>query len=491
MVGADNGSRMDGGSIFAVGLGRARRQRSAILAGLALLALLAGLAAAIVLSRDQARSQIQSNFALRSASSARFASTYLAEQAERQNKAATSFLATRRASARNFQTIAATLNSSAAVLLDGSGKVLDAYPSAPGLRGRAIASGYPDLRAAEHGRVAVSEVISSPVTANTATAIAVPYSTAAGRRVLSADYTANGLALDALVGHTISYRQHEVYIVDASERLVAASPMTDAVTLAQASPELARAAAHATHGPVAVPGAPSTFTSAPVPGTSWRLLIAVPDKKLYGSIAGTARYLPWLVLALVGVLGGLLIALFARSLADRARLTTLSATMRRTAQTDSLTGLYNRRALTEQLTRAAARARRHEEPLSVLMIDLDRFKQTNDSFGHEAGDEVLCTVADCLREALRIDDVYGRWGGDEFLVALPVTDEAGANVSAERLREAAAAVDLTSIGLPDGVPLSIGVATGTHTSPIELIRQADLALYRVKASRHTDALASR
>jgi diguanylate cyclase (GGDEF)-like protein len=165
--------------------------------------------------------------------------------------------------------------------------------------------------------------------------------------------------------------------------------------------------------------------------------------------------------------------------------------MRRTAQTDSLTGLYNRRALTEHLTRASARARRHDEPLSVLMIDLDRFKQTNDTFGHEAGDQVLCTVADCMREALRVEDVYGRWGGDEFLVALPLTDVEGAEVSAARLRRAAASVDLESIGLEHGVPLSIGVACGTHTSPIELIREADLALYRAKADGRSRVPASR
>jgi diguanylate cyclase (GGDEF)-like protein len=379
--------------------------------------------------------------------------------------------------------VAATLSSSAAVLLDGSGRVLEAFPSDLALRRQAIASEYGHLAAAERGRIAVSDIISSPVTAAPVTAVAVPFATSAGRRVLSADYTASGLALDALVEHTISYPEHGVYLVDSSQRIVAASPMTEAVTLAQADPQLARAVAAGTHGTVSGATTPTTFTSAPVAGTSWRLLIAVANKRLYASIAGSQQLVPWLVLGLVTVLGALLVALFTRSLADRARLTRLSATMRRTAQTDSLTGLYNRRALTEQLTRASARARRHEEPLSVLMIDLDRFKQTNDTFGHAAGDQVLCTVADCLRDVLRIDDVYGRWGGDEFLVALPVTGAEGAQVTAARLREAAAAVKLAGVGLPDGVPLSIGAATGTHTTPIELIRQADLDLYREKATR--------
>jgi diguanylate cyclase (GGDEF)-like protein len=213
------------------------------------------------------------------------------------------------------------------------------------------------------------------------------------------------------------------------------------------------------------------------------MVIAVPDSRLFASIDGWTRYVPWLIFALVTLLGALILVLCAHLLADRARLRALSGVMERTAQTDSLTDLYNRRALTEQLTRAAARARRHEEPLSVLMIDLDRFKQTNDSFGHEAGDQVLCTIADCLREVLRADDVYGRWGGDEFLVVLPKTDGEGAGATAARLRAAAAQIDLHAIGLPEGVSLSVGVATGTQTGPHELVREADLELYRAKAAR--------
>jgi diguanylate cyclase (GGDEF)-like protein len=469
-------------SIFTLGLGHVRRSRATALACVTLILLLGTLATAIVLSREQAKSQIESSFALRGTASARFAANYLSEQSSRTRRAAREFLAGPTVSSRDFALVAATLNSSTALLLDRSGRVLASFPRLPALHGQRIAAGYAHLLQAERGAVTTSDVISTPGTNAALTAVAVPYPTAKGRRVISAYYSASGLALDALVAHTISYPEHNVYLVDSAERLVASSPKTSAATLAQADPVLARSLAHASRGRVKGATTASTFTTAAVPGTSWRLAIEVPNKRLFASIAGATRFVPWLVFALVTVIGSLLVALFARSLADRERLTKLSATMRRTAQTDSLTGLYNRRALTEHMTRAAARARRHDEPLSVLMIDLDRFKQTNDSFGHEAGDQVLCTVADCMREALRVDDVYGRWGGDEFLVALPVTDGAGAKATAERLRKAAASVDLASIGLEHGVPLSIGVATGTHTSPIELIRQADLALYRAKAA---------
>jgi diguanylate cyclase (GGDEF)-like protein len=468
-------------SAYAIGIAHARRSWATALAGIALVLLLGSLVTAIVLTQQQAKSHLLATFGLRGTSSATFVSTYLDSQASREQQTARDFLASPRVSRHSFAVVVQALGSDAAVLLDETGRVLDAVPSRPALGGVPLGGRYPSVAKAEHGSLGISNIVASPVTGAAVTSIAVAYPTPAGRRVLSADYHASGLALDALVDHTISYPEHKVFLLDAAGRLIAASPRMGAGTLAAADPQLARATAHAARGPVDGARTPSTFTMAQVPGTSWHLVIAVPNSRLFASIAGWTLLVPWLVLALVTILGALLVALFARSLADRARLTTLSATMERTAQTDSLTDLYNRRALTEQLTRAAARARRHEEPLSVLMIDLDRFKQTNDSFGHEAGDQVLCTIADCMREVLRADDVFGRWGGDEFLVALPKTDGDGARVTAARLRDAAARIDLHAIGLPDGVPLSVGVATGTQMSPHDLIREADLELYRAKA----------
>lgn len=82
----------------------------------------------------------------------------------------------------------------------------------------------------------------------------------------------------------------------------------------------------------------------------------------------------------------------------------------------------------------------------------------------------------------RAEDIYGRWGGDEFLVALPGIDERGARVTAQRLQDAARAVELTEIGLPEGLSLSIGVAGGAHVTRHDLVRQADLNLYEAKAA---------
>jgi diguanylate cyclase (GGDEF)-like protein len=469
-------------SAYAIGIARARSSWPSVFAAFGLVLLLGTLATAIVLTRQQTKSHLLATYGLRGTSSATFVSTYLASQASREQQTARDFLASRHVARDDFEVVAKALGSSAAVLLDKHGRVLYTSPSQTTLSGAPPSGDYPSIAAAERGRTSVS-IASAPVTGAAVTSIAVAYPAAGGRRVLSADYPASSLALTALVDHTITYPQHNVFLLDAAGHVIAASPRVRAGTLAEADPALATAVARGSRGPVAGSDTPSTFTTALVPGTSWRLVIAVPNSRLYASITGWTLLVPWLVFALVTILGVLLVALFARSLADRARLTILSATMERTAQTDSLTDLYNRRALTEQLTRATARARRHEEPVSVLMIDLDRFKQTNDSYGHDAGDQVLCTVADCMREVLRADDLYGRWGGDEFLVALPKTDADGARATAARLRDAAARIALAEIGLPDGVSLSVGVATGTHTSPHDLVREADLELYRAKAGR--------
>lgn len=474
-----------------IALAKARRRWPVVVAAGALVLLLGTLAATIASSQSSARSQIRSSFGLRGKASAGFVATYLSEQGERERTAAERFLASPRIDAHDLEVVATTLGSSASIVLDGAGRVIAAHPPAPALRETALAAAYSNLPAVGQGRLAVSGLFYSPVDGAGSTAVTVPYASSSERRMLSVDYPTSNLGLNALVERTISYPQHGVYLVDSTGRIVTSSPRTGAVMLARADPALASASSRASTGSVSG-RSPSTFTAAPVPGTPWRLLIEVPNWKLYASVGGWTQYVPWLVFALVAALGALLVWLFARSLSDRADLAELSGRMRRNAQTDSLTGLDNRRALTEQLARAGAHARRREQPLSVMMIDLDRFKQTNDTFGHEAGDQVLCTVADCMRDVLRASDIYGRWGGDEFLVALADADADAAAVTASRLREAACEVALGAIDLPDGVPLSIGVATGMHESPLELIRLADAALYRAKADgRRDEALAAR
>ncbi len=154
------------------------------------------------------------------------------------------------------------------------------------------------------------------------------------------------------------------------------------------------------------------------------------------------------------------------------------------AMVDALTGLYNRRWLQRTLERLMERARRDGAGLSVLMADLDHFKQFNDQYGHLAGDLVLGTVARTLHANMRPNDTAVRFGGEEFVIVLPATRLEDAMVMAERLRLAVAKLTVdTSDGvrLP-GVKISIGVAEMQEDMDAAfLVNAADAALYRAKA----------
>lgn len=453
-------------------------------AGLALV--LATLGAGIALSREQSRAHLRDNLRLRGASSAVVVATFLAQQVARERQSA-QLLGGASVSAERFALAVSAFGSKAAVLLDSRGRLMRALPADERLIGKPIAARYAHLTAAEHGRVAISNVVRSVVRRVLVAAVAVPFQTRYGRRVFSVAYNVSGSALGLFVSHTIPYPQHQVYLVDGAGRLVAASPASRAATLRGTDRALARALARSADGALSIGREPWTYTSAPVAGTSWRLAIAIPDSRLYMSVSGWAEWLPWIVFALVSVFGTLLLGLLARSQADRARLSKLSEQLAKTARRDPLTGLYNRRALYEHLVRMTAHARRTGTPVSVLMIDLDNFKRTNDRYGHAAGDEVLCAVAECMRDVLRGADLYGRIGGDEFLIALPDAGDGEARTVAERLGQAAAAVALQDIGLAHGIELSVGVASAVHTTPEQIVHAADAALYESKARRSASA----
>jgi diguanylate cyclase (GGDEF)-like protein len=150
------------------------------------------------------------------------------------------------------------------------------------------------------------------------------------------------------------------------------------------------------------------------------------------------------------------------------------------ALVDGLTGLANRRACSEALQAEVARAERFGTPLSVVLADLDRFKEVNDTHGHAIGDEALWTFADVLRETMREADVAGRWGGEEFLLLLPGADEDGASQLAERVRARLSARRIA--GAPDlRLTASFGVAEYVPESGAErLVGAADRALYQAK-----------
>jgi diguanylate cyclase (GGDEF)-like protein len=164
----------------------------------------------------------------------------------------------------------------------------------------------------------------------------------------------------------------------------------------------------------------------------------------------------------------------------------LLAEAEKTSMTDSLTGLYNRRSLESLMQREVALAERHSHALSLVMIDMDRFKEVNDSHGHAAGDHMLRSFADCVRMTLRRTDLAFRYGGDEFVIALPQTSVAQAQQVVQKLRQAFNAVDFSdAIAKLDHQPtLSIGVVERSAEHNVltlpSLLTAADQALYDAK-----------
>jgi diguanylate cyclase (GGDEF)-like protein len=153
--------------------------------------------------------------------------------------------------------------------------------------------------------------------------------------------------------------------------------------------------------------------------------------------------------------------------------------------TDDLTGLSNSRYLNRALRHETKRASRNGRPLSLLFLDLDGFKQVNDTHGHQAGSRTLAEAAGVIRGCARETDIVARFGGDEFSLILPDTGQEGAVSVAARIRERlSAARFLTSDGLSIRLTASIGVATlpDVAGSAEELLRAADTAMYKVKAS---------
>lgn len=145
---------------------------------------------------------------------------------------------------------------------------------------------------------------------------------------------------------------------------------------------------------------------------------------------------------------------------------------------DGLTGLFDHTTILTLLEKELERSTRFSEKCSVLMLDLDDFKEVNDNYGHKKGDQVLITLAKLMRDNLRTIDTLGRYGGEEFIPILPETDISSAILSAERLREAVEKQFNTDLSLT----ISVGISNfPAHATTVDaLIKHADAALYKAK-----------
>lgn len=155
--------------------------------------------------------------------------------------------------------------------------------------------------------------------------------------------------------------------------------------------------------------------------------------------------------------------------------------LRQIASTDSLTGIQSRRALMAQASSELNRAKRYDHPLTILMLDIDRFKSINDTLGHTVGDIVIKRIAELLLKTIRNSDLLGRYGGEEFCVLLPETSLEESMILAERIRILCFHEDINELnGLHVSVSIGIAACKGKTDEIAAMIERADKALYEAK-----------
>jgi len=210
-----------------------------------------------------------------------------------------------------------------------------------------------------------------------------------------------------------------------------------------------------------------------------------PPLELLG-LALVAALLPWFAW-----IGGRVNRLRLRLADSNRRLTEALARIERIAIHDELTGVYNRRYLMETLAREIARVARSQRPLAICLFDLDHFKDVNDTWGHAAGDAVLRRFAEIARAELRASDVFGRQGGEEFLLVLPDTTLGGALALAERVRSAVAHERFPLLPAERRVTVTAGVAARADGEDLDaLLARADRALYHGKQTGRNRVVAA-
>ena len=215
------------------------------------------------------------------------------------------------------------------------------------------------------------------------------------------------------------------------------------------------------------------------------LWLALDDR--WVQLSFSVEALQWLVFTMISIsfaITGGGISRLKKALAEKNReLAKGLEQVREMAIRDDLTGLFNRRHLLEVLERQKALADRKRVPFSVCYVDLDHFKQINDSYGHEWGDRVLRRFSQVVTADMRDGDYFGRLGGEEFLLILPQSAEKGALQVAERLRKRWGEEQFAQEGGPLSVSLSVGVAAYQEQESIdELLNRADRGLYKAKSS---------
>ena len=433
-----------------------------------------------VRAQSSARRELATRFQLRAASAADFMGVYANSVLEREQHLAATRLNGPAVSDAAFASFREDFGFGPSVLLDRDGRDLLVAPSNPAVVGTDLTVRYAHLKSAHDGVPSVSNVVGSAARNAPIVAFAVPFDTPSGQRVVSGGFDLRTTPLGLYLDHILPAGVGTSDLVDANGKIVVAredgaaapNPGLLAAIASKPSGEFHPARSHV-HG---------YYATAPVRGTPWRVVLTSSTAALYQPANKATGTMPWLIIALVSCLAGLIAFEFIRSQEARGSLEVV-------AGRDVLTGLPNRRESQVRLEQLVANARRYNEPLSLLMVDIDHFKTINDTHGHPGGDTALCAVADRIGASIREGDVAGRWGGEEFVVALPRTDADAAQLIGERIRFATAALPVLSDPHAVTVTVSIGVATGIDEGSAALVSMADGALYRAKRGGRDQVIA--
>ena len=372
----------------------------------------------------------------------------------------------------DFEQVVLGFGFAVAGLFDDQGRLLVTWPESAELIGEPFADRYSHVAAALDGGVGVSGVVAAATTSSPVVAVAVPFETSTGRRVFSGGVRPDTGSL-RIYFDTVIPLSGRTYLVDAMGNVVVTGKSGD---ITQMPPMLTAGGLNRLNRSVGTfESSDQTFVyiREPVAGTPWNVILTTSSATLYAPVAG-ASHVSWALLAAFGITGVVgLILMF--------RLARAHARAAATARHDTLTQLPNRRAGEEHLNRTASASARHSRPYGVLMIDIDRFKDINDAYGHQTGDQVLCLVASVLRTAARVEDVVCRWGGEEFLVIMSAASTDNIAAAAERFRAAvAAASEEVGPRVHISVTISVGGAVSTDREPTGALGQADAALYAAK-----------
>ncbi len=432
---------------------------------LVLVALLAGFAGLIRSNDRAAHRMLADRFETRAVLTATFTKSFVDDIAARERSQAARLLGDPTVDQATFESVVQAFDFEAAVLLDGDGHLLQVWPAKPGLIGRDMTIDYPHLRAAVAGRVGVSEIVPSAARRMPITAVAVPFDTPSGRRVFSGAFSPTATPLGLYLRSVVPVRGATAFLVDRSGHVIAGESESEGASAT------ARDVADLQPGINEFDGEQARLITAVVDvrDSPWRVVLASPSAALYAPLE-TTKFSPWwlwLAFCLAGCLAIVLFVGLGRSRAQAAA----------SARTDVLTGLVNRRAMEEALVREAATATRHQVPLTALMVDIDHFKEINDTYGHDVGDDAIRGIGSILVAALRDGDIGARWGGEEFMILLPHTDRVAAVAVAERVRSQVVA---QSRDVASAMTVSIGIAELAEDVH-RMVRDADAALYLAKA----------